>query len=187
MTDEIQIMKLKGKMMYPKLFHPDTRYEPKWTVDLLLDAAGKKQAAAESLRVKKNDNYKDKFDGYDGSYIRVERPVKNRDGVDRDPPVVKDAKVRDVPSSTGIGNGTDAIVRFMVKTKDNKGKEMTPAEVMKLHGGYGMFLTGVQITNLVPYERGSDPDKDFVEEEGTFDVQGDGGFDFEKGDMPFDV
>ena len=185
MADDLNVMKLKGKLMYAKLFQPDTRFDPKWTADVLLDAQGLEEAQKANLRVKKNDKWGDLFDGYDGSYVRVERPTTNFAGEERDPPVVKDAKVRDVPSSTGVGNGTDAYVRFLVKTQDNRGNQMSPAEAHKKYGGYGMFLTGVQIVNLVPYERSSDPDTDFVEEDGDFDIGGNGGFEA-VGDAPFD-
>ncbi len=186
MSEDLQILKIKGKLMWPKLFKPDTYFEPRWTVDLLLNEEGKKKAKEETLRVKVNDKYKGLFDGYDGSFIRIERPVTDRKGEERDPPVVKDAKLRDVPSTVGIGNGTDAIARFFVKTRNKQGKIMSPAEAMKSNDGYGMFLTGVQIINLVPYENTSDPETDFIEEDGSFSTGGDGGFDFEKGDEPFD-
>lgn len=182
--NEIKVLKVKGKLMYARLFRPDTTFEDRWTVDVLLDEEGKKEAEANSLRVKHRDNYKDLFDGYDGSYLRVDRPVTGRDG-ERERPVVKDAKLRDLPVDTGIGNGTDANVRFIVKTMDASGNTMSPAQAMKKYKGYGMFLTGVQILDLVPYERSGDPDLDFVEEDG-FTAGDTGGFDFEKGDEPFD-
>lgn len=204
MSDDILIVKITGKLMYPKLFHPDTRYEDKWTTDVLLDEAGKKKAQEEGLRVKVNDKWKDEFKGYDGSFIRAERPCNQvkretlEDGsirelkVPRERPTVKDINARDVPSSVGIGNGTDAVVRFIVKTRNKNGKVMTPAEAQKEYGGYGMFLTGVQVLNLVPYERTTDPDTDFVKEEGSFSVDdidtgdGDGGHEVAKTDDPFD-
>lgn len=188
--DDTKILKLKGKLMWAKLFQPDTAYEHKWVTDLLLDAEGLKIAQENSLRVKTRDSYKDQFEGFDGSYIQLTRPLKKRSGEENDPPLVKDSKTRDVPSSVGIGNGTDAYARFMVKTRDMSGQVMTPAVAMKKHGGYGTMLLGVQIINLVPYERSGDPDVDFVSDDsGSFEVGNDsGGFDFEKGDeVPFDI
>lgn len=183
---DLTILKFKGKLMWPKFFHPDTSYEHKWTTDLLLDESELKRAKSEGLRVKHNEKYEGQFEGYDGHFIRADRPVKGRDGVEREPPIVKDGSLRDVPSDVAIGNGTDAIVRFIVKTTGKDGKEMSPAEAMKLYKGYGMFLTGSQIINLVEYNRDSDPDVDFVKEEGSYSIDDTGGFDFEKGDEPFD-
>ena len=70
MSDDIQILKIRGKLMYPKLFHPDTRFEDRWTTDVLLDEAGKLEAKAEGLRIKMNEKYADKFEGFDGSFLR---------------------------------------------------------------------------------------------------------------------
>jgi hypothetical protein len=187
--NEMQILILKGKLMYPKLFQPDTEYEHRWTVDLLLDAEGIKKANENALRIKKNPKYADQFPGYDGSYLRIDRSVLDKaKGENRDPPTVVDPKTRPVKSTTRVGSGTDARVRFMVKKKDNKGKFLSPSEALSKHGGYGMFLLGVMILNLVEYAgRNSDPDVDFVEtNEGSFSVDDAGGFDFDKGDSPFD-
>ena len=188
--EKTQILKIKGKLMWPKLHTPDTKFTPKWVTDVLLNAEGLKIARENSLRVKTNEKYKDQFPGYDGSYVQVTRNVTKRDGTDMDPPIVKDAKTRAVPSSVDIGNGTDAYVRFMVKTRDMDGTEMSPAVAMKKHGGYGMLLLGVQILNLVPYERKGNPDIDFVsDDDGSFEFGSEsGGFEFEKGDdIPFDI
>lgn len=194
MSDDVTVLKLRGKLMYPRVFYPDTMYEHRWTVDLLLDEAGKREAMEQGLRVKMNEKNKDLFDGYDGSFVRIDRPVKDRNGNERERPTVVVynkgmSGPRDVPSDTGIGNGTDAVVRFIVKKQDNTGKVMSPAEAQKKYGGYGMFLTGVQIVNLVPYERSSDPEMDFVEESGSFEVAettDEGAFDWKEGDTPFD-
>lgn len=187
MTEQNEnIKKLKGKLMWPKLHQPDTTFDHKWTLDLLLDSDGLKEAKKEGLRIKTRDAYKDQFEGFDGSFLRIERPIKTAAGEDRDPPIVKDSKVKTISDEVIIGNGSDAYVRFMVKTRDATGNEMSPAEAQKKYGGYGMFLMGVQVLNLVEYERSSDPDRDFVEEDG-FSSQDSSGFNYEEGDeIPFD-
>lgn len=185
------ILKIKGKLMWPKLFTPDTKFTEKWTTDILLNAEGIKIAKENSLKVKNDrDNYKGLFDGYDGSYIKADRPTKKRDGTAVERPAVKDKETRDVPSTVGIGNGTDAYVRVMVKTQDMSGAFMAPAQAMKKQGGYNTMLLGTQILNLVPYESKGNPDVDFVSEDSASFEYGSesGGFDFEKGDdMPFDI
>lgn len=199
----IKTATIKGKLMYAKLFNPDTKYEPKWTTDLLLDAEGLKEAEKLALRVQKERfnkktksttiPYENLFPGYDGSYLRIERTVTDKKKkVDRARPVVKDSSgSKDVPSTTSIGNGTDARVKFMIKTQNVDGKELSPSEVMAEHGGYGMFLLGAKLLNIVPYERKEgaggnyNPDDDFTKDESTdggFQVKGDTAFDDE---MPF--
>ena len=180
MSDDFTPIKLKGKLMWTHLFVPDKEYN-KYSATLLLDATSEKRAREENLRVKFKEEWKDMFEGYSGHFITPEKPVMNKAGNINQPPEVKDAKLRPVSPLTGIGHGTDAYVKFSKKTKDLNGKVMSPAEVMKKHGGYGCYLYGVQITNLVEYARSGNPDVDFVIEDG------DSGFDFEKGDDPFDV
>lgn len=181
-----RVVKLKGKLMWPKLHQPDTKYTPRWTVDLLLDAEGLAEAKTQGLRIKKNNKagearYADTYEGYDGSFLRIEKPCKTADGKELDPPAVKNKKLQDITSDTIIGNGTDAYVRFSKKTKNMEGKEMSPAEAMKAYGGYGMFLLGVQVLDLVEYKGAADPDKDFVVE------ASEGDFDWDNGDEnPFD-
>lgn len=184
------VLKMEGLLIYPKVFQPDTMFDEKWTTDLLLDADGVKEAKENNLRVKHKEKYADLFDGYDGSFLKIEKPTRKRDGSENDRPIVKAANGRtDVPVDTSIGNGTRAKVRFTLKTKDMYGKELSPAEVMKKWGGYGMYLTGVQILDLVEYERTVDPETDFVEEDGSFEIDQNSVdnqvFDFDEGDSPF--
>lgn len=183
-SQQSDAVKIKGKLMWPKLFTPDTSYEHKWTTDVLLDKEGLKEAKAMSLRVKHNPKYEGLFDGYSGDYIRVERTIKDRAGEERTRPIVKDKALRDFPSTTMIGNGTDAYVRFFIKTGDAKGNEMSPAEAMKKYEGYGMFLLGVQILDLVPYEKkdasGFDREEDPSDSSDGFDeINGD--------ELPFQI
>lgn len=201
---ETKIVTLKGKLMYPKLFNPDTKYEPKWTVDLLLDAEGLKEANELALRVQKvrvnkktketSIPYENAFPGYDGSYLRIERPVLDkRKKADRTRPVVKDSSgSKDVPSTTSVGNGTDARVKFLIKTQNGDGKELSPSEALSENGGYGMFLIGAKLLNIVPYERKDgaggnyNPDDDFTKDEssdGGFKVTGNSAFDDDE--IPF--
>ena len=157
--------------MWPKLFKPETTFEDRWVTDLLLDTEGLKNAKAKGLRIKKRDDYGTQFDGYDGSYLNLTRNVANKTkGGDNTPPVVLDAKLSKISQEIDIGNGTDARVRAMVKTRNMSGQEMSPAEAMKEYKGYGLFLTDVMIINLIPYERSDDPENDFVPVEGGFEA-----------------
>lgn len=192
--NESTVLKMKGKMMWPKLFTPDNAFNStKWTLDLLLDKEGLKVAKENQLKVRKvqfnkktqetSTPYSDMFDGFDGSYLRITRPTHKASGEAVDPPIVKDSSLRDFPSNVGIGNGSEAYVRFLVKNRD--------PSVLEEHGGYTGYLLGVQILDLVEYEgsSSSDPDSDFISEDEGFkfeDKENDGGFNWEKGDSPFD-
>ena len=183
MSNEPNILKFKGVFMYPKLFRPDTTYEHKWCVDLLLDEEHKKIAEENNLRVYKTrypkgkpsyDPYVGLYDGYDGSYIRLERKTKNYKEEDVEPPVVKDAQLRDIPSSINIGNGTIGYGRFIVKDGN--------PEHLKEYGGYGCYLLGAQILKLEEYESNGDGSGFDAEDDGfTVDT---GGFDNESDGLP---
>jgi len=162
-------MKLKGLAMYPKL-QPgkyDTKFEETWTVDVLLDKEGLKEAKAAKLRIKKTHikdgeavvKYAGMFEGYDGSYIKLKRSVKDFKGIERDPPKLIDSKLQPIGPRVEIGNGSLINAQFIVKADD--------AETVKKYGGFGTFLLGVQVLKLVAYEgRAADPEKEFVEEDG---------------------
>jgi len=190
MSNETLILKMKGKLMWPKLFTPDTAFNnSRWTLDLLLDEDAVKEAKKHDLRLKKvrfnkktqetTTPYADQFDGYDGTYLQIDMPTHKQSGEANTPPPVKDAKLRDV-RNISIGNGSDANVRFLVKNRDKSAIEEW--------GGYGCYLLGVQILNLIEYEGASDPDVDFVSEDASFEVATeDAAFSFEDGDdLPFD-
>jgi len=170
--------------MYPKIQagNYDTKYKDTWTIDLLLDKEGLKVAKAEKLRIKKSSikdgeavtKYAGLFDGYDGSYLRLQRSVVDANGDNREPPKLIDSKLNPIPPSVKIGNGSEVKVQFIVKDDD--------AETIKKFGGKGTFLLGVQVLKLVAYEgRAGDPEKDFVEEDGESLVSS-SDFSFEQGD-----
>lgn len=171
MTEKEQdnlILKLKGRLMWPKIFKPDS-FKPKgsttpvvrWTTDLLLDGESLAKAQEEQLRIRKIDKngkamYEGLYEGYDGSYLRLERGVTSRAGKEMDPPKVIDAALRPVNPNILIGNGSVAAVRFLVQNGD--------PSVIEEFGGYKGYLLGVQILELVEFDREIDPEKDFVEE-----------------------
>lgn len=170
-------VQIKGKIGYHDIFVPGQMYG-KYRVDVLLDAEGLKQAKALSLRVKKLDKYENLYEGYDGSYVRAESAAETKDGKEIPAPRIYDSKAKKITKQIGVGYGSDVILKAAIKTQDMTRKELSPAEVMKKWGGYGLMFNALQILNLVEYE-GS---KDFVPaEEGTFSAS-DEGFNFDEGD-----
>ena len=175
------IIFIKGKAMWPKLFVPDQppkgkKWTPKWTIDVLLDKEGLAQAEALNLAVEtKKDNYRGIYEGYTGAYIRINRAVKNFKGDAVEQPVVKDRLRNDWAPNVKIGNGSDVKVKALVKN-------MNPND----EGKFGTYLLAVQVINLVKFESQGEPEEDFVEEEGNYETPED--FDFDEGDdiPPFD-
>jgi hypothetical protein len=157
---------LTGALYYPKLVIPDTKFEAKWYVDLFLKGENLEKAKKNALRVKTHKLGKDAVEGYDGEYVRIERKVRNYKGEESQRPPVKNSTLQEVPLDIVkvLGNGTIAKVKFLKATKRKGGATMSPAEAMSEYGGYGMYLQGVQILDLVVYRREGDPENDFVVE-----------------------
>lgn len=171
MAEKSTIVAIKGKAMYAKVVRPDTKYAPKWVVDILLDAEGIELAKKHKIRTRKSSinkktqqvrtPYENLYEGYDGTYIRTERFTHKQDGTPIDPPFVVDSKKRNVPSSVQIGNGSDVKVQVLVKNRN--------LEALEEYGGFGTLFLGIMIINLVPYD-GAGADDGFEEEVGGFEI-----------------
>jgi len=137
-------MKIKGKALWASVQAPNTKYDPVYQVDLIIEdkqVAGAKKAG---LKVKKTD---------DGNVIRFRRNQFRASGEENQKPVVVDASNR--PITDLVGNGSVINVQFTVFEYDNKyGK------------GTGSDLQGIQVLELVVYG-GQDGDEFEVEEEGN--------------------
>ncbi len=178
MTDKS--IQIKGKIGYHDIFVPGQMFG-KYRVDVLLDAEGVAAAKKANLRVKVLENYKNLYEGFDGSYIRAEAAPKSAAGKDNNPPRIYDAKAKRLEKQIGVGYGSDVLLKATLKTMDFLSKkELSPAEAMKKWGGYGLLFNALQILNLVEYTG----NQDFVpSEEGSFSVSNtEGGFNFDEGD-----
>lgn len=137
-------MKIQGKAMWACIQAPNTKFEPVWNIDLLIEdkqVAGAKKAG---LTVKKTEN---------GNLIRFRRNVIRADGTENDKPVVVDAKKQ--PITSLVGNGSLVNVQFREYEWKNK-----------FGSGKGYDLQGVQVLSLVTY-REQDGDAFDVEDEDT--------------------
>jgi hypothetical protein len=177
-----------GLLMYCKLHEPDTyKGQSRWTVDLLLDAEELKRAKDMKLRIKKVGKngkaaYADMFTGYDGSFLRLTKNTMTRAGATMEPPKLLDEQGRAVnPKQYAIGNGTAAKVKVFVQ------REISKEEFVEF-GGYKPYLNAVRIKKLIPYTPGGfEADPDFIESNATPDAgTATAGFDWDKGDAPFD-
>ena len=137
-------MKIQGKAMWACIQAPNTKFEPVWSIDLLIEdrqVAGAKKAG---LVVKKTE---------DGNLVRFRRNVTRSDGTENDKPVVVDAKKQ--PITALVGNGSLVNVQFREYDWDNK-----------FGSGKGFDLQGVQVLALVSYGE-QDGDAFDVEDEDT--------------------
>lgn len=135
-------MKIKGKALWASVQAPNTKYDPVYQIDLVIEDAQVAGAKKAGLKVKKTD---------DGNVIRFRRNQFRATGEENKKPVVVDATNR--PMADLVGNGSLVNVQFTVFEYDNKfGK------------GTGSDLQGVQVLELVTYG-GQDGDEFEVEAE----------------------
>jgi len=135
-------MKLQGKSMWACVQSPNTKFEPVYCIDLVIDAAQAKEVRKQGLKVKKND------DGE--SFVKLKRKLFKQDGTENSKPKVVDASK--APFTNLIGNGSIVNVFYNLY-------EWGPG---KYGSGIGADLTGIQIIDLVPYG-GGEPDFEEVD------------------------
>lgn len=138
-------MKIQGKAMWASIQAPNTKYDPVWQIDLIIDdkqVAGAKKAG---LKVKKTD---------DGNVVGFKRKTTRKDGAENQPPVVVDAGNQ--PLKRLVGNGSLVNVQFSTYTYNNS-----------FGSGVGADLQGVQVLELVEF---SNDGGEFDNESGEEDV-----------------
>ncbi len=162
--NKAETMILSGKGLYTRLFQPDShpQWGSKWGTTLLLDNAETERAKDAQLQVKYKAEYGGKFPGFEGNFIRINRPtVKSKfaGGGPNEAPEVIDVHSVPLDPYTLIGDGSDLKVKFIVKSGT--------AESIKKYGGKSTWLIKVQVTNLVkgsPAVGSYFPDADFMED-----------------------
>ena len=125
-------MKIKGTALWASVLAPNTKFDPVWSIDLVIEdgqVAGAKKAG---LKVKKTD---------DGNVVRFRRNVNRSDGGENKPPVVVD--IHRNPQTVLVGNGSLVNVQFSVFEWSNK-----------FGTGTGVDLQGVQVLSLVEFAGG---------------------------------
>lgn len=122
-------MKLNGTVKWAKVFEPDTRYNPKWSIDLY--------PADEVLVKLKKAGFALKEDKEGQMFIHIKRNVTRKDGTPNDQPRVvgPDGKT---PWNTSnlIGNGS--VVNVLTSDYEYGGKRY-------------LGLNAVQVVDHVPY------------------------------------
>lgn len=144
---------LKGKSCWSYLNTPDTKFEPCWRIDLVVDAEEARKAKELGLKIHRTDELKDPVSAALGQYrIKFVRYVNGRGkrkGTQNQPPIAMDVDNNELTDI--IGNGSDVIVGFRLFEWNNKfGK------------GISADLEKVKVLNLVEYVP-----KDKVDEDDT--------------------
>lgn len=135
--------KLSGKAVWAKTNKPDTKFEPAWSIGLVLDDEGRaefkalKKAHGLRMNLRDTDNTPGFEDGEE--YVTFKRKVTKKWG-DNEPPVVEDDQGNHIADS--IGNGSTVTVEFLIYTYTFQGKEGSAAE-----------FTKVIVHDLVRYEK----------------------------------
>lgn len=136
----------EGKALWASVQHPNTKFEPRWCVDLVVSDAEAKKAAEIGLKIHEKNGEK---------LLKFTRKVHRRDGTENRPPIVVDASKN--PTDVLIGNGSKVKVQvrpFEYRSRQTGGM-MVSAD-----------LTAVQVLELVEFGDGVsfDVEDGFVDE-----------------------
>jgi len=123
---------LEGTAKWASITTPNTKFEPVYTVDLIVDETTANDFASRGHKIKQHD---------EGPAIVIKRKVNGPNGMVRPAPRLLDESKQEV--TTAVGNGSKIRVQFNEYAGEGK------------YGPYkGLDLQAVQIVNLVPYKNG---------------------------------
>lgn len=137
----------EGRAYWASITSPNTRYEPVYTVDLVLDDESANKFESEGYRVKTlivNDEVV-------GRAINIKRKVNkaNGNGMNKVPLLLDKNKV---PMDELIGNGSLVKVQYNEWETENKFGKFK-----------GLDLQAVQVLDLVPYKSGDGDEFEAIE------------------------
>lgn len=135
--------KITGKCKWASVIKPNTKFDPKWSIDVIIEdkeVANRLEAAG--LKVKKDK---------DGDLIlNIKRKTVTKKGDAVKPPIVVDNDGERWDSDILIGNGSIVTVDFTVYEYESFGNT-----------GYGNWLNKVTVNELVEYSSKGKVDMDF--------------------------
>lgn len=161
-TSKLSLVTPKGALQWPKLFKPETKFDPDgvYSTDIVfkLDAPGVKEFIDEIETFAEDQDTGPKMpyviDEDAGTVtLKAKTKAKNRDGAAQRPPVV-DAKRNPITENPNIGNGSIAKLSVTFVPYDQSG------------GGVTCYLGAVQLLELKEYTPGVSA---FDEEEGGYE------------------
>jgi|TARA_R110000787_G_scaffold89609_4_gene189567 hypothetical protein len=164
MSDNKQVSHiLSGVAYWASVINPNTKFDPKWQIDVCLsdkDAEYAEKKIGLIVKTGKDDNDER------GKFVTIKRNCVSGKGNDIPPPVIVDSQNQPWDGSL-IGNGSKVNVKFKTYDWNYAGKS-----------GIGTDLQKVQVVDLVEYDDGDDfeavdggytvPQKDMLDDEIPF-------------------
>ena len=121
---------LNGIAKWASITTPNTKFEPVYTVDLIVDEETANDFASRGHKVKQHD---------EGPALVIKRKVNGPNGMIRPAPRLLDASKQEI--NTAVGNGSKVRVQYNEYSGEGK------------YGPYtGLDLQAVQVIDLVPYK-----------------------------------
>lgn len=128
---------ITGKCKWASVQQPNTKFEPCWTIDIILSDQQGKSLEKAGYKIKKDK---------DGDLIfKIKRKVASMKGKTFDPPTVVDREGNEFKKL--IGNGSEVKVKFTGYTWEASGDS-----------GKSGWLDKVMVLNHVPYEEEDEED-----------------------------
>ena len=121
---------LEGSVKWASITTPNTKFEPVYTVDLIVDEETANDFASRGHKVKQHD---------EGPALVIKRKVNGPNGMIRPAPRLLDSSKQEI--NTAVGNGSKVRVQYNEYSGEGK------------FGPYaGLDLQAVQVIDLVPYK-----------------------------------
>ena len=121
---------LEGSVKWASITTPNTKFEPVYTVDLIVDEETANDFASRGHKVKQHD---------EGPALVIKRKVNGPNGMIRPAPRLLDASKQEI--NTAVGNGSKVRVEYNEYSGEGKCGPYT-----------GLDLQAVQVIDLVPYK-----------------------------------
>jgi|TARA_R100001460_G_scaffold14_3_gene71 hypothetical protein len=120
---------LEGTVKWASITTPNTKFEPMYTVDLIVDEEIANDFASRGHKIKQHD---------EGPAIVIKRKVNGPNGITRPAPRLLDKDKQEI--NVAVGNGSKVRVQFNEYSGEGK------------YGPYqGLDLQAVQVVDLIEY------------------------------------
>ena len=120
---------LEGTVKWASITTPNTKFEPMYTVDLIVDEETANDFASRGHKIKQHD---------EGPAVVIKRKVNGPNGVTRPAPRLLDKDKQEI--NVAVGNGSKVRVQFNEYSGEGK------------YGPYqGLDLQAVQVVDLIEY------------------------------------
>ena len=120
---------LEGTVKWASITKPNTKFEPVYTVDLIVDEETANDFASRGHKIKQHD---------EGPAVVIKRKVNGPNGITRPAPRLLDKDKQEI--NVAVGNGSKVRVQFNEYSGEGK------------YGPYqGLDLQAVQVVDLIEY------------------------------------